>query len=148
VAGCDFGTAEQSGATLTIKTASFDSGVAYRDQHLLGAGFLDADTYPEIRFESSTVSYRAQDEVVVTGDLTVRGVTRPVEITWQMSGPVTDQYGADRVAFHGELPIKRSDFGITWSEMLNTGGAVLSDRLTIELDIEATPAAADAESHS
>ncbi|RBY82879.1 polyisoprenoid-binding protein [Geodermatophilus sp. TF02-6] len=126
-----------SSVTLRIRTASIDTGQADRDAHLRSADFLDVARYPEIVFASTSVEQVEVDVYTVTGDLTIRDVTRPVSVDFLLTGSARDPFGNLRVGFEGALAIKRSDWGLTWNTPLDTGGVLVSDRIQIEFDVSA-----------
>ena len=102
--------------------------------HLQTPDFFDAERYPELRFVSHTVE-REGDRVSVAGDLTLRGVTRPVEIAGTFTGPITDGYGNERVGLDLETTINRRDYGIDWSADLPGGGSMLDDEVVITANL-------------
>ena len=127
-----------SSATVTIQTATFDTGVPDRDAHVRSADLLDVEKYPTITFTSTGV--RAGDDegsYVLTGDLTIRGVTRSVDIEITFEGSSKDPFGNVRAGFTGSTTISRKDFGLTWNAVLETGGVLVSDKVKIELDVSA-----------
>jgi polyisoprenoid-binding protein YceI len=126
-----------SGVTLRIDAASIDTGNADRDTHLRSADFLDVATYPEIAFTSTAVEQVDSDVYRVTGDLTIRGTTRPVAVDFTLSGSALDPFGNLRVGFEGALVIRRSEWELTWNAALETGGVLISDKIQIEFDVSA-----------
>ncbi len=129
-----------SSATVTIQMASVQSGTADRDAHLKSADFFDVETYPAMSFASTGVKQTDGDEFVLLGDLTIKDVTRPVEIEVELDGIVTDPFGNTRAGFEGEAEISRRDFGLTWNVPLDAGGVLVSDKIKIQLDVSATKA--------
>lgn len=125
-----------SSATVTIQAASFTSGNEQRDGHVVGPDFLDVETYPTLTFTATSVRLDGDDFVVV-GDLTIRGVTRQVEIEAELNGVERDPFGNERIGFEGTTQISRKDFGLTWNVPLDTGGVLVSDKIKIELDVSA-----------
>jgi polyisoprenoid-binding protein YceI len=125
-----------SSVSVTIKTGSINTGDDRRDGHLRSADFFDAENHPEITFVSKKVSKRA-DGHVVTGDLTMRGVTKEVEIPFIITGKITDPRGKTRIGVEGKLTIDRQDYGVSWSRTMDAGGLVVSDDVRIELLLEA-----------
>lgn len=119
-----------------IATASIDTDHEKRDKHLRSDDFFWVEKYPTIRFESTAVR-RQGDDLVLTGDLTMRGVTREVEIPFEITGTVTDPWGKTRLGFVGETTLDRKEFGINWNKTLDSGGVVVGDEITIELAGEA-----------
>ncbi len=126
-----------SSVTLRIRTASIDTGNADRDAHLRSPDFLDVETYPEMVFSSTDVEEVDEGVYQVTGDLTIRDVTRPVSVDFTLTGSALDPFGNMRVGFEGALAIKRSDWGLVWNTPLDTGGVLVSDRIQIEFDVSA-----------
>jgi polyisoprenoid-binding protein YceI len=126
-----------SSVSIRIRTASIDTGQADRDVHLRSGDFLGVEQYPEMVFESTDVEQIDDDVFRVTGDLTIRDVTRPVTVDFTLTGSAKDPWGNLRVGFEGALAIKRSDWGLTWNTPLDTGGVLVSDRIQIEFDVSA-----------
>lgn len=127
----------RSRAEIMLHTESVDTGVEQRDAHLIGRDFLDAATYPRMSFVSTAVLVLGKDVYRMTGDLTVKGVTRPVELDLTYIGHVTDPFGYERVGFDGTTTINRVDWGLTYNERLAQGGAMVSERLRLQFDIAA-----------
>jgi len=127
----------RSRAEIVLHTASVDTGVEQRDAHLIGPDFLDAARYPRMTFLSTEVHVLAKDVYRMLGDLTIRGVTRPVELDLTYIGHVTDPFGYERVGLDGTTTINRVDWGLTYNERLAQGGAMVSERLRLQLDIAA-----------
>ena len=125
-----------SSAELTIQAASIDTKNADRDGHLISADFLDVENFPTLTFTSTAVTVDGPD-VAVTGDLTIRGVTRPVTVNYEYIGTSVDPFGFTRVGFEGTAKISRKDFGLTWNAALETGGVLVGDEITLVLDVEA-----------
>ena len=125
--------------SFTAETASIDTMITPRDEHLRSAEFFDVERYPELKFESTKVErwgrgYRA------VGNLTMHGVTRPVTIPFRMYGPVKDGMGAVRRGIVADpFNIDRRDFGVSWQQTLPNGKKALGDTVTILLSLEATP---------
>jgi polyisoprenoid-binding protein YceI len=126
-----------SSVDLRIATASIDTGTPDRDAHLRSPDFLDVETYPEMRFASTEVEQLDDELYRVTGDLTIKDVTRSVSIDFTLTGSALDPFGNTRVGFEGALAIKRSDWKLTWNAVLETGGVLVSDRVQIEFDVSA-----------
>jgi polyisoprenoid-binding protein YceI len=132
------GTPEGSRVEVEIGSASIDTHDAGRDTHLRSGDFFDVEKYPKIRFVSSSVKPKGEDEFRVMGDLTIRDVTRPVEVDVTREGSGRDPWGNDRVGFSGTLRIDRRDFGLTWNQALEAGGVVVSNDVKLTLDVELT----------
>jgi len=131
----------RSHVELTIKVASIDTGNADRDAHLRTNDFLAIDQYPEITFRSTAVEKVGDNTFKVTGDLTIRGVTKPVTIDFELGGSAVDPYGNLRLGFEGATTINRKDWGVNWNAALEAGGVMVGDKVTLELDVEAVKAA-------
>ncbi|MEZ5184345.1 MAG: YceI family protein [Candidatus Nanopelagicales bacterium] len=129
-----------SSARLTVQMASVDSGTADRDAHLKSADFFDVEKFPVMSF-ASTVVKQVGDDFVLLGDLTIKDVTRQVEIAVEVESIVTDPWGHTRVGFEGQAEISRKDFGLTWNVPLDGGGLLVSDTIKIQLDVSATKSA-------
>jgi polyisoprenoid-binding protein YceI len=117
--------------------ASIDTRNADRDAHLRTNDFFAMDEYPEILFESTSVEPVDDTTFRVTGDLTIRGVTRPLTFDLEYNGSAIDPFGNHRVGFEGSVPVNRKDWGITWNAPLELGGVIISDKVTLEFDISA-----------
>jgi polyisoprenoid-binding protein YceI len=133
----DVGDPAASSVQLRIRAASIDTGVADRDAHLRSPDFLDVETYPELTFSSTEVEQLDEDTYRVTGDLTIKDVTREVAVDFTLTGSAQDPWGQMRVGFEGALVIRRSDWGLVWNTALDTGGVLVSDKVQIEFDVSA-----------
>ena len=127
----------KSTASLDIEMASIDTGSADRDAHLRSADFFDVENHPTMTFRSTAAEALGGDRYRITGDLTIRGTTRPVTIDLEFNGAATDPFGNERVGFEGRGELLRSDFGLTWNAALETGGVLVSDRIRLTFDISA-----------
>jgi polyisoprenoid-binding protein YceI len=127
---------------VVIDAASIDTGVADRDAHLRSADFFDAEGYPEITFKSADVTRAASDRLRVAGALTIKGVTRDVVLDVEQLGLAKDPWGNERAAFSATTSIDRREFGLTWNQVLETGGVMVGDRIDIAIEIEAVRQAA------
>lgn len=125
----------------TVRTASIDTGNEQRDAHLRSPDFFDAEAYPEITFASTDVQ-TSGDKLRVAGDLTIKGVTRPIVLEGQVTGTGRDPWGNDRVGLELEGEIDRTAFGLTWNQALETGGVLVGDRVKLSLEASAVRAAA------
>lgn len=132
---------ERSSVQVSIDAASIDTGEPKRDQHLRSADFLDAQEHPEITFTSTGVSDLGDGSLKVMGDLTIRGVTREVELTVSETGRGTDPWGGERIAFEARVAINRGDFGLRWNQVLEAGGVLVGDKVEIDLEVQAVRAA-------
>jgi polyisoprenoid-binding protein YceI len=117
----------------SVKTSSFDSGDANRDAHVKGPDFFDVENYPEMTFRATSIEGDGED-YTLTGDLTIKGVTRPVELEVEFSGVAVDPFGATRAGASAEAEISRKDFGLTWNAVLETGGVLVSDKVKITIE--------------
>ncbi|MFD7868350.1 YceI family protein [Streptomyces sp. NPDC057682] len=131
-----------STASIDVKIASVDTGIADRDGHLVSGDFFDAEKFPLMTFRSTSAEQLGGDKYRVTGDLTIKDVTRPLAIDLEFNGSATDVYGNERVGFEGSADILRSDWGLTWNAALETGGVMVSDKVKLNFDISAIKAAA------
>ena len=122
---------------VTIDASSIDTGVADRDAHLKSADFFDAAQYPELRFVGKRVQPRSGADIDVVGDLTIKGSTREVVLRVEQLGQTKDPWGNLRAAFSAKTSIDRKDFGLTWNQVLETGGVMVGDRVEIEAEIQA-----------
>jgi len=127
----------RSSAQLTIQAASIDTRNEQRDGHLRSNDFLAMDDFPQITFTSTGVAQTGTTSLELTGDLTIKDVTRSVTVPFEFEGAATDPFGNLRVGFEGSLVINRKDFGITWNAALETGGVLVSDKITLEFEISA-----------
>ena len=126
-----------STVSLTIRPASVSTGSADRDGHLVSADFFDVENNPTITFVSTKVDKVDDDTWAITGDLTIKGTTRPVTVDFTFEGAAVDPFGNQRVGFEGSVVINRKDWGITWNAALETGGVLVSDKITLEFDVSA-----------
>lgn len=125
----------QSTARIVIETSSIDTGNSERDTHLRSNDFLAMEAFPEMTFTSTTAEERGQGEYAVTGNLTVKGVTKPVVIDFAYQGTAKDPYGNVRAGFEGKAAINRRDFGVTTNLALETGGVLVGDKIALEFDV-------------
>lgn len=124
---------QDSSLHATVKTASFDSGDANRDGHVRGPDFFDVEKYPEMTFRGTSITGDGED-YTLTGDLTIKGVTQPVELEVEFTGVAVDPFGATRAGFSAETEISRKAFGLTWNAALEAGGVLVSDKVKINLE--------------
>ena len=133
VVGDDLAT---SSVTAVLDPATIDTRDANRDGHLRSADFFDVENFPTWTFTSTSV-VAAGGDYVLTGDLTIHGVTKSVELALDFNGTATDPFGNARAGFSAEFEINRKDFGLTWNAALETGGVLVSEKVKIALDISA-----------
>jgi polyisoprenoid-binding protein YceI len=129
-----------SKVTGKIKAASIDTGEPKRDEHLRSADFFDADTYPEITFESTSIEVIDEDEFHVTGNLTMHGVTKPITLHAEVTGTEEDPWGNTRVGLEAQGELSRGDWGMTFNQALGSGNMMVSDKVRINAEISAVKA--------
>jgi polyisoprenoid-binding protein YceI len=127
----------QSSVSVTIDAATIDTRDETRDNHVRTADFLDVANHPTITFESTSVEAAGKDAWKVSGDLTIRGTTRPVTLDTSLEGVVQDPYGNHRVGFSATTTIDRDEFGVSFGAVMEAGGLVVGKRVTIEIEAEA-----------
>jgi polyisoprenoid-binding protein YceI len=125
-----------SGATATIQVTSIDTRNQKRDDHLRSADFFEVAKYPEISFVSKKVDGSGSN-ITVTGDLTIKGITKEVVLQGGFLGATTDPWGNQRAGFEATGKLNRRDFGLLWNKTLDTGGMVVGDEIEIGLEVEA-----------
>jgi polyisoprenoid-binding protein YceI len=134
----------RSKVAVEIDAASVDTKEAKRDEHLRSADFFDVEKFPHLTFTSTAVEVVDDENLRVTGDLTIHGITRPVVLAVERSPEVKDPWGGTRTGFSATATVSRKDFGLTWNALLEAGGVAVGDKITIQLEIEAILAAAAA----
>ena len=120
---------------IEISAASVDTRSADRDGHLQSPDFFDVATFPKITFKSTSVKDSGSENISVTGDLTIKDVTKPITIEFEYTGTATDPFGNARFGFEGSSEINRKDFGLTWNAALETGGILVSENIKLEFEI-------------
>jgi polyisoprenoid-binding protein YceI len=128
----------------TIDASSIDTGTAQRDDHLRSADFFDVENFPQIRFRSTGIEKLGTERYRLTGELTIRDVSREIALDVEYGGRGKDPWGNERVGFTAKAAFDRKDFGLKWNQVLETGGVLVSDRVEIELELQAVRAAAAA----
>jgi polyisoprenoid-binding protein YceI len=131
----------RSSAEVTIQAASLSTSNPDRDAHLRSADFIEADAHPTLSFHSTSVDRVSEEEGTfrLTGDLSIRGVTRPVTLEGRFEGLLPkDLWGAARAAFTASTVINRRDWNLTWNRALESGGVLVGDKVTVELEVTAT----------
>jgi polyisoprenoid-binding protein YceI len=131
---------KNSSVEATLKATSIDTRTDQRDQHLRSADFLNVEKYPEIKFRSTRIE-GGREEFKLTGDLTIRDVTREITLNVRFEGQAKDPWGGDRVGFSATGKIDRRDFGLTWNQALETGGVVVGNEIKIGLEVQAVKVA-------
>jgi polyisoprenoid-binding protein YceI len=129
-----------SNLSLTIQAASIDTRNADRDGHLKGNDFFDMATYPTIEFVSTSVEALDAENYRVTGDLTIKGVTKPVTVDFEYTGTAVDPYNNTRIGLEGKTVINRKDWGVNWNATLEAGGVLVSEKVTLEFEVSAVRA--------
>ena len=127
---------EQSRVDVTIDLASLTTGAEARDNHLRSADFFDVAEYPTATFHSTKVERRGEDHLKVTGDLTIRGITKPVTLDVTVEGKFRDMQGKERYGFSASTSFSRKEFGLEWNVALESGGWLVSDKITIAIDAQ------------
>jgi polyisoprenoid-binding protein YceI len=132
----------RSQLAVTIQAASIDTRNADRDGHLRGNDFFDMEHHPEIRFVSTDVELADDQTVRVTGDLTIKGVSKPITVDFEYTGSVIDPWGNRRVGLEGSVTVNRKDWGVNWNAALEAGGVLVSEKVQLEFEISAIKAQA------
>ena len=127
----------RSSVTATIQAASISTGQGDRDTHLRGGDFLDVEKFPTLEFRSTGVKSHDGNEFVLVGDLTIKDVTRPVELAVEFEGAGRSPFGQDIFGFTASTEIDREGFGLTWNVALETGGVLVGKKIKIEIEGEA-----------
>lgn len=127
----------RSSADVTINVASIDTRDEKRDAHLKSADFFDAETFPTITFKSTGIVARGRDKFEVTGDLTIKDVTKPVVLEAEFGGRGATPWGSEVIAFSAETSINRKEFGLGWNVALEAGGVLVGDKVKISIETEA-----------
>jgi polyisoprenoid-binding protein YceI len=127
-----------SSVEATIDAASLETSDATRNKHLQSGDFLEVEKYPNITFKSKRIERIKDDHYRVVGDLTIRDVTREVELDTTLEGRGTNPWGKEVVAFEAKTSINRKDFGLQWNVALETGGVLVGDTIKIEIQVQAS----------
>jgi polyisoprenoid-binding protein YceI len=122
---------------LTVQAASIDTRNADRDGHLKSNDFFDMETYPEITFASTAVEQVGAQNYRMTGDLTIKGVTKAVTVDFEYTGSAVDPYGNQRIGLEGKTTVNRKDWGVNWNAALEAGGVLVSEKVTLEFEVSA-----------
>jgi polyisoprenoid-binding protein YceI len=126
----------------TIEAASIDTGTAQRDDHLRSPDFFDVEKFPELRFQSTRIDKLDDERYRLSGELTIRDVTREISLEVEYGGRATDPWGNERIGFIARGSLDRKDFGLKWNQALEAGGVLVGNRVEIELEVQAVKAAA------
>ncbi len=132
-------TPEDSKVEIIIETASVSTGSEDRDTHIKSEDFFDVENFPEMRFVSTGVESDGGSWKLV-GDLTIKDVTKPVTLDFEFAGIVDDPWGNAKAAFSAKTKIMRDDWGLSWNVPLDSGGVLVSKKITIEIEVQASPA--------
>jgi polyisoprenoid-binding protein YceI len=127
---------EKSKLDVTIQVESIDTREPNRDGHLKSADFFEVEKYPEMTFRSTAWQQKNDDELIIKGDLTMHGMTHPVELTAERTPTMKDPWGGTRVGFTGKTKINRKDFGLHYNAALEAGGVVVGEHVSISLEAE------------
>jgi polyisoprenoid-binding protein YceI len=131
----------KSAVEVVIDAASIDTREPQRDTHLRSADFFDVEKFPTLTFRSTKLDGGLGEPFTLAGDLTIHGVTRPVVLDVDPEGRIKDAWGGIRSGFTATTKIKRSEFGLTWNQLLEAGGVTVSDEVKISLDVQLVNAA-------
>jgi len=132
----------KSSVEVSIDAASVDTQEPKRDEHLRSPDFFDVAQFPKLSFRSTRVARTGDDTLEVVGDLTIRDITRPVTLVVEEGGRVKDPWGGTRTGFSAKTSLDRKEFGLGWNALLEAGGVVVGDKISISIEIEAVAAAA------
>jgi polyisoprenoid-binding protein YceI len=127
----------KSSVEFTAKVESIDTGVAPRDKHLRTADFFEVEKYPTLSFKSTRVERKGKDAYVLSGDLTMKGVTKPVQLPFKITGAVKDPWSNTRIGIEAQTKVNRRDFGINYGSAFAGGGLDVGNEITIKLQLEA-----------
>ncbi|MCB0373027.1 MAG: YceI family protein [Muricauda sp.] len=127
---------ENSKITANVDAASVFTNNTDRDGHLKSADFFEAETYPSLKFESTSITKDDEGEYTLIGELTIKGTTKTVELDVEFGGFMTDPYGNEKAGYSIEGKINRKDFGLNWNAALETGGVLVSDEVKIAAEVQ------------
>ena len=122
---------------VAIESASISTNDEKRDGHLKSADFLDVEKFPKVTFKSTKVAPAGGDKLKVTGDLTIRDVTKSITLEVEKLGKAKDPWGNNKIAFNGRVVIQREEFGAKWNQALETGGVLVGKDVEIDLELQA-----------
>lgn len=132
----------KSRVEVSIDATSVDTKEEKRDAHLRSADFFDVEKFPALTFKSTAVEKVGDEELAVTGNLTIHGVTKSVKLAVELGGVAKDPWGGTRTGFSAKTSINRKDYGLGWNSVLEAGGVLVGEKVEITLEIEAVQAAA------
>lgn len=121
---------------VTVQLTSVTTGEQQRDDHLRSPDFFDVATYPEMRFKSTKVEQDDVDEGLLYGELTIRGITKPVVLDVEYAGQAKSPWGSTSAGFSASASINRKDWGLTWNQALETGGVLVGEKINISIELE------------
>jgi polyisoprenoid-binding protein YceI len=130
---------ERSSVTFSIDPSSIDTNEPARDKHLRSGDFFDVEKHGTLSFVSGRIVRTGDETFDVHGDLTIRGVTRPIVLPVTFLGRARDPFGNDKLGFEAETTINRGDFGLNWNAALETGGFLVGDEVKVSLSMQAVP---------
>lgn len=122
--------------SFTADINSIDTGVEYRDTHVKGPEFFDAEKYPQLKFESTAFEKIDDTIYLLKGNITIREVTQPIQLDVEYGGKATDFYGNTKAGFEISGKLKRKEFGLTWDGITEKGGIALSDEVKLGLNVQ------------
>jgi polyisoprenoid-binding protein YceI len=135
---------EKSSVEFRVKAASIDTAHEDRDKHLRAEDFFHVEKYPEITFKSTSIKKTGKDTYAVTGDFTMRGVTKRITLPVTYLGAARDPWGNDKAGFETAITLDRKDYGIVWNAAVDNGGVILGDEVKIAVNLEANKAKPEA----
>jgi len=127
----------ESSAEVTIQAASINTGDKGRDEHVRTGDFLLVEEHPTLSFRTTSLTHKKGETFVAAGDLTIRGVTKPVELDLELEGVVVDPWGNEKVVLSAETEIDREEYGVSWNAALETGGVLVNKKVKLEIEIQA-----------
>jgi polyisoprenoid-binding protein YceI len=125
----------KSSAEVTVQVASITTSNQQRDDHLRSGDFFDVATHPAMTFRSTSIQRTGDDTYQVSGDLTIRDVTKPVTVDLEFTGAAKDPWGQTRIGFEGSAVLNRKDWGLVWNTALETGGVLVSEKIKIDVEL-------------
>ncbi|MGW4859270.1 YceI family protein [Kocuria palustris] len=125
----------RSQVRVVLQVASVDTRSPQRDAHLRSSDFFDAEQHPTIEFDSTAVDEVDENQLIVTGELTIRGITRTISVPLELLGVDKDPFGQLRAGLEGTRRIDRKDWGVSWNTPLDSGGVLVSDKITLEFEL-------------